>query len=157
MPPAPTDAQLVELHDRLWNDPRRRDDRSEFFECEHCGGAIRWIANLGSRRGSSIQVIARPISTAACFSPSEHAGLVAVFRDRTGFTVSRFTAREDIEDALLYRCHWDACDEARRVRDRIHRERNPHSTHALRVRADAEDSAPDDDALLRYAQWRSER
>jgi hypothetical protein len=149
-PPAPTDAELVELFDRLWHDPRRRDDRSEFFECEHCGRAVRWVANLGSRTRSSIQVVARPVTTAAFFDPAAHHGLVAVFTDRTGFTLSRFTERDDVEDAFLYACHWDVCDDARRVRDRMHRER-------YGSRDDSDELAATDDAVLRYREWRRAR
>ena len=145
----PTDAELVELFDRLWHDLRRRDDRSDFHECEHCGRAVRWIANVGSRIGSSLQIVARPVTTAACFDPEEHHGLVAVFTDRTGFSVSRFTSRDELEGAFLYACHWDVCDDARAVRDRLHRER-------WGSRRDDELVA-DSDVLLRYEQWRRSR
>ena len=147
--PTPSDAQLVELFDRLWNDASRRDDRSEFQECDSCGRAVRWIANIGSRLGSSLQIVARPVTTAAFFDPGEHHGLVAVFADRTGFTVSRFTPVDEIEGAFLYRCHWDVCEDARRLRDRLHRQR-----YGSR---DDEAADADPDILLRYEQWRRER
>lgn len=140
-----TDATLVELFDRLWNDPRRRDDRSEFHECEHCGRAVRWIVNTGSRLGSSLPIIARPVSTAACFDAGEHVGLVAVFTDRTGFTVPRSTTPDDIEGAFLYRCHWDVCDDARRLRDRLHRERGGGA---------GGDLDGDCELVRRYGAWR---
>ena len=145
----PTDAQLIELHDRLWNDPRRRDDRAEFFECEHCGSPVRWVANIGSQRRSSLQIVARCVATAALFDPGAHAGMIAVFTDRTGFTVSRFTQADDIEGAFLYRCHWDVCGDARRIRDRIHRERYGAPTPDL-------GTEPDPDVVDRYAAWRRE-
>lgn len=149
-PRTPTDAELVELFDRLWHDLRRRDDRSEFQECEHCGRAVRWIANIGSKIGSSLQIVARPITTAAFFDAAEHHGLVAVFTDRTGFTTSRFTSRDDVEGAFLYPCHWDVCEDARRVRDRLHRERwgSSSSDDAL---------VPDPDVITRYERWRRSR
>lgn len=142
----PTDAELVELHDRLWNDLRCRDDRSEFFECEHCGAAVRWIANLGSRLGSSMQIVARPVATAAFFDPEAHHGLVAVYTDRTGFTVSRQTPRDEVEGAFLYRCHWDTCELAKEVRDRLHRERRG-----------VERVEQPEPMLDRYASWRRDR
>ena len=91
------DARFVELFDRLWNDLRRRDDRSEFSECEACGRAVRWVINLGSAWGGNIQIVARPVATAALYDPQQHAGLVAVFTDRTGFTVSRFTPVDEVD------------------------------------------------------------
>lgn len=148
-PPIPTDAQLVELFDRLWHDLRRRDDRSDFRECEHCGRAVRWIANVGSRIGSSLQIVARPVTTSAFFDAEHHAGLVAVFTDRTGFTVSRFTPRDEVEGAFLYPCHWDVCEDARRVRDRLHRAR-------WGSRGD-DDPSFGSDVLLRYEEWRRAR
>jgi hypothetical protein len=148
----PTDAELVELHDRLWNDPRRRDDRSEFHECASCGRAVRWIANLASGHGSSMQVVARPVTTAALFDPAAHAGLVAVFTDRTGFTVGAGTSPHDIEDAFLYQCHWDVCDDARRTRDRIAGDRRRALDADIHAQSDA-----DQDVVRRYALWRGER
>ena len=147
----PTDTELVELFDRLWNDLRRRDDRSEFTECEACGRAVRWVVNLGSAWGGNIQIVARPVTTAAFYDPEQHAGLVAVFTDRTGFTVSRFTPADEVEAAFLYPCHWDVCDHARRERDRISQERR-----AAAAPVDG-DLAPDVDAVLRYARWRESR
>ena len=147
----PSDAELVELFDKLWNDLRRRDDRSEFAECEACGRAVRWVVNLGSAWGGNIQIVARPVATAAFYDPEQHAGLVAVFTDRTGFTVSRFTPADEVEGAFLYPCHCDVCDHARSERDRISRERRA----AL---APLEgDLAPDVDAVLRYSRWLSSR
>lgn len=145
----PTDEQLVELFDRLWHDLRRRDDRSDFSECEHCGRAVRWVANLGSRLGSSLQIVARPVTTAPFYDAETHQGLVAVFTDRTGFTVSRFTPADEVEGAFLYPCHWDVCEEARRFRDRLHRAR-------YGTRRD-DDLHPAGEALLRYEQWRHAR
>ncbi|MCW2924249.1 MAG: hypothetical protein JWM98_1653 [Thermoleophilia bacterium] len=150
-PTAPEDAALAAMFDRLWGDARRRADRSDFTECESCARAVRWVANLGSRRGSSLQVVARPVTTAAFFDPVAHAGLVAVFRDGTGFTVGRFTTRDDVEDAFLYRCHWDVCDHAASVRDRLHRERYGSAG------ADAQPGTTHGDALHRYTQWRRDR
>jgi hypothetical protein len=147
----PTDAELVELHDRLWNDPRRRDDRSAFFECDACGRAVRWVANLGSATGSSIQVVTRPVATAATFDRDLHAGLVAVWPDRSGFTISRADDRDELDGALLYRCHWDVCADARRLRDRIARERG--SRHAA-GHAPGVDPEPDPELLRRYVAWR---
>lgn len=146
---APTPAELDELFDRLWNDPRRHDDRSEFSECEHCARAVRWVANLGSRRGSSLQVVARPVTTSTWFEPGEHHGLVAVFADRTGFTVSRSTTADEVDGAFLYPCHWDVCEDARRIRDRIHRDRYGTSQE--------HSPAPERDVVLRYHQWRRAR
>lgn len=146
MRPSPTDVQLVELFDRLWNDPRRRDDRAEFSECDSCGRAVRWVANIGSRRGSSLQIVARPVTTAAFFDAVVHRGLVAVFRDRTGFSVSRFTTSDDVGDAFLYRCHWDVCADAARLRDRLHRDR-------YGLESGDEGLAPAPDAVRRYQQW----
>jgi hypothetical protein len=147
----PSDAELVELHDRLWNDPRSRDDRSQFFECDACGGPIRWIANLGSARGGSIQVVARPVATAAFFDPFLHAGLVAVWPDRTGFTVGRATEASEVDGAFLYRCHWDTCDHARALRDRMSRERTRSNAAAAAVAVDDE---VDPELVRRYAAWR---
>lgn len=149
----PTDAELVELFDRLWNDLRRRDDRSEFSECVACGRAVRWVANLGSATASSIQIVARPVVTAAFYDPTEHAGLVAVFTDRTGFTVSRFTPADEVEDAFLYPCHWDVCDHARSERDRISRERRAANFSSRETR----DTDAEIDAVLRYRAWRDAR
>lgn len=146
----PTDTELAELFDRLWHDLRRRDDRTEFHECEHCGRPVRWVANIGSKLGSSLQIVARPVTTGACFDAASHHGLVAVFTDRTGFTVSRFTARDEVEGAFLYACHWDVCEDARRVRDRLHRER-------YGSRRDDDDLVAESDVLLRYEQWRRQR
>jgi hypothetical protein len=154
-PRTPTDAELVELHDRLWNDPRRRDDRSAFFECEACGRAVRWIANLGSATGSSIQVVARPVATAATFDRDAHAGLVAVWPDRSGFTVSRVDEYHELEGALLYRCHWDVCADARRLRDRIARERGGSRHGAGDGPRDRPELAPE--LLRRYVAWRDGR
>ena len=137
------------MFDRLWHDQRRKDDRSEFFECEHCARAVRWIANVGSRRGSSLQIVARPVTTAAFFRPQEPHGLVAVFADRTGFTVSRFTPVDEVEGAFLYACHWDVCEQAARLRDRLHRER-----YGSRV---DDDVVAEGEAISRYEQWRRER
>jgi len=145
-----TEHELDRLHDRLWSDPRRCDDRTQFTECEHCGRAVRWVANLGSRLGSSLQVIARPLTTAAFFDPNVHHGLVAVFTDRTGFTIGRFTTADDVGDALLYRCHWDVCDRAALMRDRLHRER-------YGAWGPIEQPSTTLDALNRYARWRNER
>jgi hypothetical protein len=145
----PTDAELVELHDRLWNDPRRRDDRTEFHECDGCGRAVRWIVNLGSATGGSIPIVARPVGSAASFDPVAHAGLVAVWPDRTGFTIPRAIEPDELEHALLYRCHWDACDHARVVRDRLGRHRTRRVEHA-----DAHGEL-DPQLLDRYAAWRS--
>lgn len=147
--PPPTDAQLVDLFDRLWNDVRRRDDRAQFFECEHCSRPVRWIANLGSQLRSSMQVVARPVTTAAFFDAAAHHGLVAVYTDRTGFTVSRFTTIDEVEGAFLYQCHWDVCEEARRVRDRKHRERYGAF--------DEDELEPAPEVVRRYAQWRREQ
>jgi hypothetical protein len=149
-PRTPTDAELVELFDRLWQDLRRRDDRSEFHECEHCGRAVRWVANIGSRIGSSLQIVCRPVTTAAFYDPAVHHGLVAVFTDRTGFSVSRFTSADEVEGAFLYPCHWDVCDDARRVRDRMHRAR-------WGSRAGDDDLAPDPEVVSRYELWRRTR
>jgi hypothetical protein len=147
----PTDTELVEMHDRLWNDPRRRDDRSEFHECESCGRAVRWIANLGSRTGGNIQVVARPVTTAAFFDPAAHAGLIAVFTDRTGFTVSRATERAEVDQAFLYQCHWDVCEQSRMMRDRISRERRG-------IRSETDPDADGRlDAMHRYTAWRRSR
>lgn len=140
----PTDAELVELFDRLWHDLRRRAD---FSECSACGRAVRWVANLGSARGGAIQIVARPVATAALYDPERHAGLVAVYTDRTGFTVSRFTPRDEVEGAFLYPCHWDVCDHARRERDRISSERAKVSHPEL------DELAPDPDVVRRYAAW----
>lgn len=145
----PTDAELVELHDRLWNDPRSRDDRSEFQECDDCGAPVRWIVNLGSAVGSAIQVVARPVASAAFFDADAHAGLVAVWPDRAGFTVGRATEPEEVDGSFLYRCHWDTCDAARRTRDRISRERA-----ARRPFAADHDPEQDPELLRRYAAWR---
>jgi hypothetical protein len=147
----PTEAELVELFDRLWHDLRRRDDRSEFSECEACGRAVRWVANLGSATGGAIQIVARPVATAAFYEPERHAGLVAVFTDRTGFTVSRFTPADEVDDAFLYPCHWDVCDHARRERDRISAERR------ARTAASADPLEPHWDVMRRYAEWRESR
>lgn len=148
---APTDAQLAELHDRLWHDVRRRDDRTEFSECDHCGRAVRWVANLGSAVGGNIQLVARPLVTSsALYDPALHAGLVAVFTDRTGFTVSRFTTRDELDGAFLYECHWDVCEHARRERDRISAERR-------RPLRDPEQGWDELEALDRYAAWWSRR
>jgi hypothetical protein len=143
------DARHIELFDRLWNDLRRRDDRSEFSECASCGRAVRWVVNLGSAWGGTIQIVAKPVTTAAFYDPEQHAGLVAVFTDRTGFTVSRFTPSDEVEAAFLYPCHWDVCDHARSERDRISRERR-----AAAAPID-DDLTPDVDAVLRYARWLS--
>lgn len=149
--PPPTDAQLAQLHDRLWHDLRRRDDRTEFAECDSCGRAVRWVANLGSATGGNIQLVARPLVTsAALYEPTRHAGLVAVFTDRTGFTVSRFTTREEVDGAFLYECHWDICEHARQERDRISAQRR----HPAR---DAEQDFEALDAVDRYAAWRRGR
>ena len=145
------DARFVELFDRLWNDLRRRDDRSEFSECESCGRAVRWIVNLGSAWGGNIQIVAKPVTTAAFYDPEAHAGLVAVFTDRTGFTVSRFTPTDEVETAFLYPCHWDVCDHARSERDRISAERRAAFAPL------EDDLAPDVDAVLRYARWLESR
>ena len=144
----PTDAELVDLFDHLWNDLRRRDDRSEFSECVSCGRPVRWVVNLGSARGGAIQIVARPVATAALYEPERHAGLVAVFTDRTGFTVSRFTPADEVEGAFLYPCHWDVCEHARRERDRISSERAKVSHPEL------DPLAPDPDVVRRYAAWR---
>ena len=146
-----TDAERVELFDQLWNDLRRRDDRSEFFECEHCGRPIRWIRNIGSSTSSSLQIVAHPITTGRWFEPEQHAGLVAVFVDRTGFTIGRSIERDEIEDAFLYPCHWDVCTDARRIRDRLHRERVAGAS----LRGE-EDLVPDPEVMRRYVQWRRE-
>ena len=151
--PAPTDAELVELFDRLWNDLRRRDDRSEFSECASCGRAVRWIANLGSATGGAMQIVARPITTSAFYDPAAHAGLVAVFTDRTGFTVSRFTPADEVEGAFLYPCHWDVCEFAARERERIGRERR--ASQAAQRAVDGQ--APDPDVIRRYQAWRGDR
>lgn len=140
------DHELVELFDRFWHDLRRRDDRTEFAECEHCGRAVRWVSNIGSRLGSSLQIVARPVATSVGYDAEEHRGLVAVFTDRTGFTVSRSTDPSELEGAFLYRCHWDVCEPARQLRDRLHRER-----HGSSARAAIDDMG---DAVHRYAQWR---
>lgn len=148
---APTDAQLEELHDRLWHDLRRRDDRTEFSECESCGRAVRWVANLGSATGGNIQLVARPLVTAtALYDASRHAGLVAVFTDRTGFTVSRFTTRDELDGAFLYECHWDVCEHARSERDRI-------SARRRRPSRDPEGGFAELEAVDRYASWRRGR
>ena len=150
--PTPSDAELVELFDRLWHDLRRRDDRSEFAECPSCGRAVRWIANLGSATGSAMQIVARPVATSAFYDPGAHAGLVAVFTDRTGFTVSRFTPADEVEGAFLYPCHWDVCEFASRERERIGRERRSRGAHHA-----VDGAAPDPDAVRRYEAWRGER
>ncbi|MCB0878075.1 MAG: hypothetical protein KDC46_03745 [Thermoleophilia bacterium] len=147
----PTDAELVELHDRLWNDPRRRDDRSEFHECDACGRAVRWIANLGSAIGSSLPIVARPVATAATFDTVAHAGFVAVYVDRTGFTIPRGTSRDELDDAFVYRCHWDVCEHARRTRDRLSSARD----RAFEASPDPESADPD--AVRRYIAWRESR
>jgi hypothetical protein len=147
VPTPPTESELVELFDRLWNDLRRRDDRSEFLECDHCGRAIRWIANLASPYRSSLQIVARPVTTSMFYEPAEHHGLVAVFTDRTGFTVSRFTEHDEVDGAFLYPCHWDVCEDAKRTRNRLHRERyGPRP-------GDEDELEPTSDAVLRYEQW----
>ncbi|MCW2928710.1 MAG: hypothetical protein JWM86_2678 [Thermoleophilia bacterium] len=148
----PTEAELAELYDRLWRDERRRDDRSNFQECESCGAAVRWIHNLGSRFGSNIQIVARPHSTAARLDPAEHLGKVAVFTDRTGFTIGRDVTADELEDAFVYDCHWDVCDHARTVRDRMHRERTGRDQPEPVSATD-----PDPDLVRRYEAWRSER
>lgn len=149
--PHPDDAQLAQLYDRLWHDPRRRDDRTRFSECDACGRAVRWIANLGSGSGGNLQLVARPLVTSAVlYEPDRHAGLVAVFPDRTGFTVSRFTAREDLDGAFLYECHWDVCEHARQERDRI-------SARRRRAACDAEQDFEALEAVDRYAAWRRHR
>lgn len=142
----PTHAQLDELFDRLWNDERRRDDRSQFSECEFCARPLRWVVNIGSRRGSSMQIVARPVTTSMFFDPTTHHGLVAVFTDRTGFTVSRFTTVDEVEGAFLYQCHWDVCEDAARVRDRLHRDR--YGTYSM-----DDDLASAPDSVHRYEQW----
>lgn len=147
----PTDTELADLFDALWNDVRRRDDRSEFAECESCGRAVRWVVNLGSAWGGNIQIVARPVTTSAFYDPEVHAGLVAVFTDRTGFTVSRFTPADEVESAFLYPCHWDVCEHARRERDRISRERRAAFAPI------EDDLTPDVDAVLRYARWLAAR
>jgi hypothetical protein len=146
-----TVAELEQLHDRLWNDPRRRDDRTQFHECDSCGAAVRWIANLGSDRGGSMPIVTGVVATAATWDPLVHAGLVAVLRDRTGFTVSRTTTRDELDDALLYRCHWDSCAHAREERDRIAGERQRTAS------ADPHPAAEHPDALRRYEAWLRER
>lgn len=146
---APTDSELARLHDRLWNDPRRRDDRSEFHECEECGRAIRWIVNLGSPTGGNIQVVARPVTTAAHLDLAQHAGLVAVWPDRTGFTLSTHTDPAEVDGAFLYECHWDVCEHARAVRDRMSRARS-------RPRLDV-DPELDPELVRRYVAWRDDR
>lgn len=148
----PTEPELVELYDRLWSDPRRRDDRSDFQECEACGAAVRWIHNLGSRFGSSLQIVARPVTTAARIDPAQHRGMVAVFDDRTGFTIGRDVTVDELDDAFVYRCHWDECEHARRVRDRMHRERNGDLPREL-----DDDLEPDPDVVRRYDAWRRSR
>lgn len=154
---SPTDTELVDLHDRLWHDPRRRDDRSEFQECESCGRAVRWIANLGSRTGGNMQIVARPVTTAAWFDPDAHAGLVAVFVDRTGFTVSRATDPDEIDTAFLYQCHWDVCEQSRLERDRISSTRRRTALRQPDAANDEDDGGGRLDALLRYAAWRESR
>jgi len=145
-----TDAEHVALFDRLWGDERRRDDRSEFHECEHCGRAVRWISNSASRVGSSLQIVARPVTTSTWFDTGSHLGLIAVFPNRTGFTVSRAHTSDDLVGAFLYRCHWDVCVDAKRIRDRMHRERYGAPADAGEL-----DAAPD--VVRRYAEWRDSK
>lgn len=139
---------MADALDTDWDDPRARDDRTAFFECEHCGDAVRWITLLDSERGRNLQVTARPVARGRWFDPRVHLGLVAVLPDRTGFTVGRFELREDLEDTVLYRCHWDTCDGARAMRDRIAGQRSRLATEG--------DGAFDheDEVVLRYEQWR---
>ncbi len=113
---------------------------------------MRWIANLASGRGSSLQVVAQPVATAATYDEVAHAGLVAVYVDRTGFTVPRGTTRDELDGALLYRCHWDVCADARRTRDRMSAERR-RGDESTRESVDP----IDEDALRRYAAWRDSR
>jgi hypothetical protein len=99
-------------------------------------------------RRSSLQIVARPVATAALFDAEAHHGLVAVYTDRTGFTISRFTTAAELEGTFLYRCHWDVCEDARRVRDRLHRERYGFE--------DTPD-APAAHVVHRYDAWRRQR
>jgi len=137
--------------DNLWNDPRSRDDRSEFLECEHCGEPVRWIALLDSERGRNLQITARPVASGRWFDPSVHLGLVAVLPDRTGFTVGRFETADDLDDTVLYRCHWDTCDGARATKERLAgRFRSTDPGEGSRFEQD-------DEVVLRYGQWLRER
>lgn len=135
--------------------------------CEHCGREVRWVRNLGGRRhDSALQVLdARAASTAA-FEADVHRGLVAVYQDGTGFTVSRHTTWVSLEGASLHHCHWDVCAGARADRDRISRERAVLGYAARPVwrrsaapdRAEAADrAAADATARERFTAWLSAR
>lgn len=139
-------AALVE--DRIWSDPRSQDDRAQFHECEHCGRPIRWIENLGSELGGNLPIVARPVTSGLWFDADRHRRLIAVYPDRTGFAVARTDTRELLDGTVLYACHWDVCDDARRVRDRLSRRRE------LLDRAHEGGIEPDPEVVRRYDAWR---
>lgn len=127
-------------------DLRSQDDRTGSHPCEHCERPARWIRNrAGSRDDSMLPIIARAVVSALHLDPERHAGMVAVFADRSGFTIARSTRASEVEGAWLYHCHWDGCDYARARRDRFARPR-PTS-----------DPAPSADAVHLYDAWRRAR
>ncbi len=139
----------VAAFDSMTNDPRRAADRAA-ARCEHCGRYVRWIENIMAvREGGRMQIEARVVASDAWFEASEHRGLVAVFADGTGFTVSRFTPADAIEGALLYRCHWDVCEVAEAERNTISRDRALKRARAERREAGERFAAGAD----RYEQW----
>ena len=128
------------------DDPRRAADR-DAARCDHCGRFVRWIENVrASRDGARMQIEARMIAPDTWFETGEHRGMVAVFTDGTGFTVSRFTTGSAVEGAWLYRCHWDVCDAKSRAYTR------------RRARAERREAEVKfHEAVDRYTQWRSTR
>lgn len=99
-----------------------------------------------------MQIVAQVVATSQWFEASEHRGLVAVFENGTGFTVSRFTPEPSVDGSWLYRCHWDVCDAAaaeRDARSKLGAERRAGARHREYVRQF-------DAAAARYHQWRAE-
>ena len=68
-----------------------------------------------------LAIVARVVLSGVHLDLDRHAGMVAVFPDRSGFTIGRLTRAVQVEGAWLYRCHWDVCDLARARRDRCAR------------------------------------
>lgn len=144
-----TPADVSSFDYSLADDPRRSADRAA-VRCENCGRYVRWIENvLATRIGGRMQIEARVVATGTWFEASEHRGLVAVFADGTGFTVSRFTPADAVDGALLYRCHWDVCEVAAQERDAISRERAQRKARA-EMREAGERFAQ---GAERYADW----
>lgn len=135
------------------DDPRRAADR-DAPRCEHCGRFVRWIENSrASREGARMQIEARMVAPDTWFEAGEHRGMVAVFRDGSGFTVSRFTPASAVEGAWLYRCHWDVCDAAASERDALSRVYSKRRARAERHEAEVRFH----EAVDRYAHWRHTR